>query len=150
MKYSQRNNNLITKLKNSKVWRIWTITFTATDDWISIQGMSTYFKEIMLTKGSTPSDHYIPYGYKIPVTVSDGRNAVTTPVYIGSEPLYLNEYVSYGERQIYKNVNGVLTPIEPPVPISAITTASGENILTTETTVQPSNIWIKGKIKAID
>lgn len=31
-----------------------------------------------------------------------------------------------------------------------VQTIKGSDVLTTETTVQPSNIWIKGKIKAID
>lgn len=94
--YSQRNNNLLLQTKTTDVWRFWTIKFTATDDWISIQGLNTYFKEIMLTKGSTSPDHYIPYGYKIPVTVSDGTDTVTTPVYIGSEPLHkIGGYADY-------------------------------------------------------
>lgn len=34
--------------------------------------------------------------YKIPVTVSNGINSVTTPVYIGSEPLYkIGDYADY-------------------------------------------------------
>lgn len=34
--------------------------------------------------------------YKIPVTVSNGTNSVTTPVYIGSEPLYkIGDYADY-------------------------------------------------------
>jgi hypothetical protein len=112
--------------------------------------VNNWLNELMLVEGNSIRSDYIPYGYKIPVAVTNGTETVTTPVYIGSEPLYLNEYVSYGEQQIYKNINGVLTPIEPPVPIPAITTARGGNILTIETTVQPSNIWIKGKIKAIN
>jgi len=35
-------------------------------------------------------------GYKIPVTVSNGTNSVTTPVYIGSEPLHkIRNYADY-------------------------------------------------------
>ena len=50
----------------------------------------------MFVEGSTSPDHYIPYGYKIPVTVSNGANSVTTPVYIGSEPLHkIGDYADY-------------------------------------------------------
>jgi len=35
-------------------------------------------------------------GYKIPVTNSDGTNSITTPVYIGSEPLHkIGDYADY-------------------------------------------------------
>lgn len=42
------------------------------------------------------SNEFEPCGYKIPVTVSDGTNTVTTPVYIGSEPLHkIGDYADY-------------------------------------------------------
>lgn len=50
---------------------------------------------VMLNLGSTPLP-YEPYGYKIPVTVSNDANSVTTPVYIGSEPLHkIGDYADY-------------------------------------------------------
>lgn len=83
--YSQKNNNLSIRTKNAKdVWRIATITFTAMGDWISIQGSNNYFKEIMLIKGSVIPD-YEPY-----------HEPITTPVYIGSEPLHkIGDYADY-------------------------------------------------------
>ena len=43
------------------------------------------------------------------------------------------------------------TPEEEPLEnLLPIQTIKGTNVLTVDTTVQPSNIWIKGKIKAID
>lgn len=195
--------------------------------------------------------------YKIPVTVSDGTNSITTPVYLGSEPLHkirdyadyvdykrgvvvrrIKKYVFTGEENgtiyststsrkgieiigitgiiggnadiailaicthyqpdtrgaLYRNTdNGISnaynndriifydarcqtveafrqfcaqqyangTPVtvwyvltepeeEPLENLLPIQTIRGSDVLTTETTVQPSNIWIKGKIKAIN
>lgn len=115
--YSKKNNNLLLQTKTTDVWRFWTIKFTATDDWISIQGLTTYFKEIMLTKGSTSPDNYIPYGYKIPVTVSDGTDTVTIPVYIGSEPLHkigdYADYIDFNRGVVVRNIKKfVLTGAE--------------------------------------
>ncbi len=62
----------------------------------------------MFVEGSTSPDHYIPYGYKIPVTVSNGTNILTTPVYIGSEPLHKIEnyadYVDFKRGVVVRNI----------------------------------------------
>lgn len=42
-------------------------------------GQSVTFNNIMLTEGSTPPDHYEPYGYKIPITCA----GQTVPIYLG-------------------------------------------------------------------
>lgn len=73
------------------------------------------------------------------------QQVITTPVYIGNEPLYDGEYVSFSEQKIYRMVEGVLTPVEPPVSIPEIQVFEGENILTVDTTVQPSNVYVKYK-----
>jgi hypothetical protein len=58
--------------------------------------VNNWLNELMLVEGNSIRSDYIPYGYKIPVTVSDGRNTVTTPVYIGSEPLHkIRDYADY-------------------------------------------------------
>ena len=45
-------------------------------------------KEIMLIKGSTVPDHYIPYGYKVPITITDeNSNTVEQTFYIGNSRL---------------------------------------------------------------
>ena len=50
---------------------------------------------VMVNEGSTALP-YEPYGYKIPVTVSDGTSSITTPVYIGTEPLHkIGDYADY-------------------------------------------------------
>ena len=72
-------------------------------------------------------------------------NGYEIPVYIGSETLDLGEYVRFSEQKIYRKVNNVLTPVEPPVPLPQISVLNGQNILTVGTTVQPSQMYLKGK-----
>lgn len=71
--------------------------------------------------------------YRIPVTI----NSTTTNVPIGDTPLIEDEYVSYAEQKIYKYVDSVLTPVDPPSALPQISTANGENKLSIETEVQP-------------
>lgn len=71
----------------------------------------------MLVKGSTPPDHYEPYGYKLPVTTTNGTDTVTTPVYIGAEPLHrigeYADYVDYASGKIVRKIKKlVLTGTE--------------------------------------
>lgn len=57
---------------------------------------------ISIVPGSTAPTSYTPYGYKLPMTVSDGNTVQTIPVYIGKSQLVESEYVSYSEGKIYR------------------------------------------------
>lgn len=91
---------------------------------------------MQIETGSTATE-YEPYSNMV------------TPIYIGSEPLYADEYISFSEQKIYRKINNILTPTEPPVRLPALQTLSGTKILTADTTVQPSMIYLKGKIKSL-
>ena len=55
-----------------------------------------YLVNVMLTDGEEPPQDYIPYGYKVDMSVSDGTTSTTTPIYIGDEPLdAIGDYVDY-------------------------------------------------------
>lgn len=56
-------------------------------------------------------------------------SSTTTPIYIGDTPLGEDEYVSFKEQKVYRMVNGVLTPTDPPVPLPALPTVDGTNIV---------------------
>jgi hypothetical protein len=99
------------------------VTITNTEyAYLWIQTGGTWYTEhggssIMLNTGSTPLP-YEPYGYKIPVTVSDGTNTVTTPVYIGNEPLHkigdYADYVDFKRGVVVRRIKKlVLTGAEP-------------------------------------
>lgn len=65
------------------------------------------FDDIMLVKGSTEPTEYVPYGYKLPMTIGDGNTAQTVPIYIGENQLTEGEYVSYVEQKIYKRTENL-------------------------------------------
>ncbi len=58
----------------------------------------------MLNEGSTAIP-YEPYGYKVPVTVSNGIDTLTTPIYL-LEPIKMvgdeAEYIDYGEQKLHR------------------------------------------------
>jgi hypothetical protein len=53
----------------------------------------------------------------------------TTPIYIGDEPLKKDEYIDYQAGKVYRMIDGVLTPTDPPVPLTALPTCEGETIV---------------------
>lgn len=60
--------------------------------------------QTMLNAGSTALP-YEPYGYKVPVTVSNGTDTLTTPIYL-PEPIKMvgdeAEYIDYGEQKQHR------------------------------------------------
>lgn len=86
---------------------------------------------ITLIEGTEPPSEYIPY------------NKSTYPVYIGDTPLDEGEYVSYSEQKIYRDVNGTLTPTDPPVPLPDIPTIKGETIIDYDGEPKPSQVYVK-------
>ena len=89
--------------------------FPQTTDTISVSDLINF----QLEEGPTPTD-YEPYGYKIPVVCG----GTTTNIYI-DEPIGANESKSLSDT----NVN--------------IPTINGTNILSIDTTVQPSNVYVQ-------
>lgn len=77
---------------------------------------------IMLTEGATPPGNYVPYGYEVDISTSNGTNTTVTPIYIGNEPLDKDEYVDYQAGKVYRMINGTLTPTDPPVALLALPT----------------------------
>lgn len=75
---------------------------------------------IMIVSGNTAPTSYEPYGYKIPVVCG----GATTNIYL-NEPLGENESISMNDTGL------------------SIPTINGTNILTVDTEVQPSKMYIK-------
>ena len=100
-------------------------------------------RDIMFVLGSTAPTSYIPYGYVVGVALLGSVYSAFTPVYVGSEPLYDGEYVSFSEQKIYRVVEGALTPVSAEIP--EIQTFKGSNFLTVATAVQPYKMYIKYK-----
>jgi hypothetical protein len=102
-------------------------------------------EQLMLVRGSTAPNHYIPPGYKLPLTVESGAQSQDIPIYIGSTKLGAKEYVDYGEQKIYKMSEGTLVPTNLPVPLPLIQTYKGENTLSSTETL--GEVTVKGMIK---
>lgn len=105
-------------------------TFTTPDNCVMMRfSYRSSSSNIMLVKGSTVPATYIPYGYKLPMTMKSGEESTTTPIYIGDSKLMAEEYVDYESRKVYRDIDGVLTPTDPPVALPELSTYQGENML---------------------
>ena len=99
-----------------------------------------------LEKGSVVTS-YEPYGYRVPVTVTNGTDTQTTNLYLPEQIKMVGdeaEYIDFGEQKQYF-ADGTSTDVLLP----ALPTISGTNTLSVGTEVQPSKVEIKGKIKAV-
>lgn len=99
---------------------------------------------IMLNEGSTPLP-YEPYGYKVPVTISNGTDSQTIPIYLSEQIRKVGdeaEYIDYGQQKQHF-ADGTETDVTLP----ALPTLAGTNVLTVGTAVQPSGVEITGRIK---
>ena len=83
--------------------------------------------------GVKDNNHYI-----IPFKV----NTTIYNIQIGDSPLYDGEYLSYKEKKLYKYIDSVLIPIDPPSPFPEISTTEGVNKVIIETSTQPDSIFI--------
>lgn len=90
---------------------------------------------IMLINGTEAPASFIPYGYQILLTVTSGQNTDIYTIYIGSTKLGTDEYVDYTSEKIYKMIEGILTPINPPVTLPAITAYQNINTIRSPETV---------------
>lgn len=126
-----------------------TITTTSTTNKLSFRfgvqsaGESLTYSDIMLVKGSTPPSTYIPYGYKIPLTVTSGTESKTADIYIGDSKLLSGDYIDYESGKIVRN--GTLQ--DPPLQLPELETFEGTNTLDSTETL--GEVTIKGKIKEV-
>ena len=84
-----------------------------------------FYKNFTIVQRSTAPESYIPYGYKLPLT-SAGQGI---DIYIGDDTISAEEYVDSGTGKIYRMVGGVLTPVDPPVPLPQIPTSAGSTTI---------------------
>lgn len=88
-----KNNTVIDVSSATSIYlSLYTIGKLTTDD----------FNYFMLVKGSTAPDHYIPYGYKIPISNTSGEQQSNYDLFIGDSKLGEDEYLDYGEQKIYR------------------------------------------------
>lgn len=107
---------------------------------------SNDISNIMLNEGSTALP-YEPYGYKVPVTVSNGTDTQTIPIYIPEQIRKVGdeaEYISYTDHKLHR-----VGAEDIDVNLPELPTLAGTNTLTVGTEVQPSGIEIKGRIQEV-
>lgn len=79
----------------------------------------------MIVEGSTAPTSYEPYGYKLPLT----SGSTPVDIFLGDDTLSTEEYVDSGIGKIYRMVDGVLTPTDPPLPLPQIPTSANSTTI---------------------
>lgn len=91
------------------VWSGHNITVESVNGYITVAYRYQYYVDprdynTMLNSGSTALP-YEPYGYKVSVTVSNGTDTLTTPIYL-PEPIKMvgdeAEYIDYAEQKLHR------------------------------------------------
>lgn len=83
--------------------------------------------------------------YKVPVTVNNGTDTLTTTIYLPEQIKKVGdeaEYIDYGEQKFHR-ISGADLGVTLPV----LPTLTGANVLSVGTEVQPSKVYLKGKLK---
>ena len=83
--------------------------------------------------------------YKVPVTVNNGTDTLTTTIYLPEQIKKVGdeaEYIDYGEQKFHR-ISGADLGVTLPV----LPTLMGTNVLSVGTEVQPSKVYLKGKLK---
>jgi hypothetical protein len=97
------------------------------------------FKPMLRAADATPD--FIPYGYQIPLTITNGTENKTSDIFIGDTKLSSGDYVDYETQTITRS--GISEPA--PFPFPSLETYIGVNILDSTETL--GEVTIKGKIK---
>ena len=102
--------------------------------------------ELQVIEGSTALP-YEPYGYRVPVTVTNGVDTQTTNLYLPEQIKMVGdeaEYIDFREQKQHFADGTSADVTLPAIPILFNT-----NTLSVGTTVQPSKIWIQGNVSEI-
>lgn len=111
--YDENDNRLFGDYIN--VWVSYSFTNPSNGAYAIIFFRSVAEGKVSFTKGRATNNNtlypanYIPYGYKLPMTVSDGNTVQTTPVYIGENQLdAIGEYRDYVDKASGKIVHKIV------------------------------------------
>jgi hypothetical protein len=124
-----------------------TVSNSASYITFSINSNSSPINSYMLNTGSTALP-YEPYGYKIPIVCG----SVTTPVYIGNEPLRMSsDETTFDEvnntgvviHRVDSEGNILETPTTTSITAPEIPTVNGSQTFDVDTTVPPSSVYIR-------
>ena len=102
--------------------------------------------QTMLNSGSEPLP-YEPYGYRVPVTVTNGTDTQTINLYLPDQIRKVGDEAEYIDFMEQKQHFADGTSVDVTLP--ALPTLPGTNVLSVETEVQPSSVEIEGRIKPV-
>lgn len=101
--------------------------------------------DLMVVEGSNLPAEFVPYGYKIPVTVTNGTVTQTEDIYLDT-PLSVSgnsaDYIDY-ENQKRINADGT----QEDVTLPELGFAAGSNTLSVGTVVQPTKVSVTGAFR---
>lgn len=123
------------------------VTFTAPITGYAAVRTASTAQDIMINFGSEALP-YEPYGYRVPVTVTNGTDTETKNIYLPEQIKMVGdeaEYIDYAEQKQHF-ANGTSVDVSLP----ALPTFEGTNILSVGTTVQPSGVELRGRIMEVD
>lgn len=122
-----------------------TVTAPSNAAFLRITMINENVPNAMVVVGTTAPAEYVLYGYEVDMSVLDGTTSTTTPIYIGDTPLESDEYIDYDSGKIYRMVNGILTPTDPPVSLPSIPTINGKTTVSyAGTGIAPEKAWFSG------
>ena len=103
VKHNGLSKDIIFISKILEVEKTYTISFDITkNDVQTVRGM--IISNIQIEENSQATD-YEPYGYRVPVTVSNGTDTLTTPIYLPEQIKKVGdevEYIDYGEQKQHR------------------------------------------------
>ena len=139
--YQNKTNPLTQTVNNNQYFRVLCKNNTDT------VALNPNDMRIMVVEGSTALP-YEPYGYRVPVTVTNGNNSQTTNLYLPEQIKMVGDEAEYVDYKEQKQHFADGTSVDVTLP--ALPTIKGTNVLSVGTAVQPSEVYVKGKIKEIN
>lgn len=98
-------------------------------------------RNVMLWRGSSDVSVYEPYGYRVPVMVSNGTDTQIVPIYLPEQIRKVDDEAEYIDFEEQKQHFADGTSVDVTLP--ALPTLSGTNTLSVETNTKPSKVWGK-------
>lgn len=98
-------------------------------------------RNVMLWRGSSDVSVYEPYGYRVPVMVSNGTDTQIVSIYLPEQIRKVDDEAEYIDFEEQKQHFADGTSVDVTLP--ALPTLSGTNTLSVETNTKPSKVWGK-------
>lgn len=92
---------------NTEIFSVWSSYDGTLPAQYSANGSVLADYRIYGSAGGLGDDSGTAYGYEVDMSVSDGTTSTTVPIYIGSDPLGEDEYISFKEQKVYRRTENL-------------------------------------------